>query len=109
MFFVLEEVEFMKSRKAVLQLKQDNLGNQGVRLYDDDLLLLEQLLIHQSINFKSVYELLKCYETVPGNIRGINAVSNRLKKLRDAGLIVLRMKKHKGNVYTSHYRIAKRG
>ena len=99
----------MIDRKPVLCLKADRSGNRGIFLYDEDLFLMKQLLIHQSMRSPSIHDLLQSLSASPRNSNGI---TNRLGRLCAAGILVQSKAKvlvDGGNLHTYHYRLGSRG
>jgi len=108
-FFVGKEWLEMLERKPVLCLKAERNGNRGIFLYDEDLFLMKQLLIHQSMRSPSIHDLLQSLSDTPRNSNGI---TNRLGRLCAAGIFVQMKEKvlvDGGNLHTYHYRLGSRG
>lgn len=83
----------------------------GIILKGEDLLVLQQIYIHSSVRAPSIHEL---YQMTYGKERNSNWITNRLKKMMDAGLIE-RMNERLGTkgqvagLIYYHYRLKERG
>nr|WP_257789306.1 replication-relaxation family protein [Sporosarcina sp. P37] len=76
-------------------------------VYEHDLFVLQQIFIHKVMISESIHEL---FDYVSNGERSRNSITNRITKLRKAGIIV-QMKKPIANsiFYLYYYKIGKRG
>lgn len=108
-FFVLERSIQLKGRESLLRLRKDNKGNEGVVLFQEDLFIMQQLAIHQTLRSLSIHDLLQAYSP---NGRNPNSITNRIGKLRAAGILVALREKPvdvRGALYIYHYKLGIRG
>lgn len=98
--------------KPPLHLPKSNLTN-GIVLKGEDLLVLHQLYIHSSMRAPSIHEIYQ--STYPKDVeRNSKWISNRLKKLSEAGLIEqlqerLSERGRLQSLVSYHYRLDRRG
>lgn len=86
------------------------MGNRGVFLFDEDILLLKQLLIHQSMRATTIHEFYQALAQYSMNeSRNVNGITNRLGKLTAAGVLVQSRVKLRGSYFLYHYRLGTRG
>lgn len=99
----------MDEREPLLRLRKDEKGNQGIILFKEDKFVMEQLVIHQTLRSLSIHELFQCQSDTP---RNPNSLTNRIGKLRAAGLLVALKEKPidvRGSLYIYHYKLGSRG
>jgi len=91
-----------------MKLNADKIGGfRGIHIFPEDVLLLKQLLIHQSIRSTSIHEF---FGSVEGVERNKDGVTNRLNKLSKAGIVKMKTERIRGgNYFVYHYRMGIRG
>ncbi len=99
----------MEKRQPLLRLRKDELGNQGIVLFEEDLFIMRQLVIHQTLRSVNIHELFQCQSATE---RNPNSITNRIGKLRMSGLLVALKEKPidvRGALFIYHYKLGSRG
>lgn len=95
-------------REPILKLKKER-GKSGIFLYEEDICMMKQLLIHKSLVSNSIHEIYNSLVPSDSKSWNPNSVSNRLLRLRSAGILTVKKESVMGSLFMYHYRLAKRG
>lgn len=95
----------MKNDKPIVRLKSNSRWSDGVHVFEADFVLLQQLLIHGTLSSTDVHEMF----TELFEYSSSNTITNRLMRIRKAGLIAHMKKPVLGNITATYYRLDDRG
>lgn len=96
----------IRERKLLCILNRDQ-RHRGIYIYEDDLQVIKQVFIHRVIRSVSIHEY---YGFLSGWNRSRSAISNRIGKLRDAGILILMKQPILNHTFeTFYYKLGKRG
>lgn len=96
----------VEGRKLLCILDKDQ-RHRGIYIYEDDLQLIKQVFIHRVIRSASIHEY---YGFLSDWSRSRSAISNRIGKLRNAGILILMKQPILNHSFdTFYYKLGKRG
>ncbi|MDW0115070.1 replication-relaxation family protein [Sporosarcina saromensis] len=96
----------MEYDKPLMTYTKDKKGRPGIHIYKEDLELLKQIYIHRTMRAVSIHELLK---VIYKGERTTKAISKRLAKLTDSGVLIQMKHRAINNLHIFYYKLGTRG